>query len=115
VTFSQQTTATVTGQVQDASGAIVLGAKITITNTDTNISNSTETGPTGDYVLTLLRPGNYKLTVSHAGFKSYVQSGIVLEINQKLKIDVSLPVGNVTENVQVKRRSSPPRIHKSAR
>jgi hypothetical protein len=100
-TFSQTTTATVTGQVQDASGSIVLAAKVTITNTDTNISNSTATGPTGDYVLTLLRPGKYELTVSHPGFKSYVQSGIVLEINQKLKIDVSLPIGSVTENVQV--------------
>src|SRR6476646_7126193 len=88
VTFSQ-TTATVTGRVQDPTGSIVLGAKVTIANSDTNISNSTETGSTGDYVLTLLPPGKYELTVSHPGFKTYVQSGIVLQINQKLKLDVS--------------------------
>jgi hypothetical protein len=100
MTFSQ-TTATVTGRVQDPTSAIVLGAKVTIANSDTNISNSTETGSTGDYVLTLLPPGKYELTVSHPGFKTYVQSGIVLQINQKLKLDVSLPVGSVAENVQV--------------
>jgi hypothetical protein len=99
--FGQETTATVTGQVQDSSGALVVGAQVTITNTDTNIESSVETGSTGDYVLTLLRPGKYRLTVSHPGFKTYVQSGLVLEINEKLKVDVSLPVGSVTENVQV--------------
>ena len=98
---AQETTATVTGQVQDASGAIVVGAEVTITNTETNTQSSTQTGSSGDYVLMLLRPGKYKLAVSHPGFKTYVQSGIVLEIDQKLKIAVSLPIGSVTENVQV--------------
>jgi hypothetical protein len=97
----QETTATVTGQVQDSTGAVISGAKVTITNTDTNTSRSTTTGSTGDYVITLLRPGNYSLSVSLTGFKTYVQSGIVLEINQRLKLDVALAVGEITENVQV--------------
>src|ERR1700757_4665661 len=75
IAIGQQTTASVTGQVQDSTGAVVTGAKVSITNTDTNIETSTQSGETGDYLLTLLPPGNYKLTITHPGFKTYVQSG----------------------------------------
>jgi hypothetical protein len=99
--FGQQTTATVTGQVTDPSGSIVTGARVTLTNTDTNTSGSTTTGSGGDYVLTLLRPGPYTLSVTSVGFQEYSQSGIVLEINQTMKIDVALTIGQVTQKTEV--------------
>ena len=99
--FGQQTTATVTGQVTDPSGSIVTGARVTLTNTDTNTSGSTTTGSSGDYVLTLLRPGPYTLLVTSVGFQEYSQSGIVLEINQTMKIDVALTIGQVTQKTEV--------------
>ena len=72
--FGQQTTATVTGQVTDPSGSIVTGARVTLTNTDTNTSGSTTTGSSGDYVLTPPpRPGPYTLSVTSVGFQEYSQ------------------------------------------
>lgn len=99
--FGQQTTATVTGQVTDPSGSIVTGAQVTLTNTDTNTSGSTTTGSSGNYVLTLLRPGPYTLLVTSVGFQEYSQAGIVLEINQTMKIDVALTIGQVTQKTEV--------------
>ncbi len=98
---AQEVTASITGTVQDSSGGAIAGAKVTTTNLDTNLSSSTNSGPGGDYVLTLLRPGRYRLTASQAGFKTYENAAIVLEINQKLKLDVVLQVGQVSERVEV--------------
>jgi hypothetical protein len=97
----QEVTATVTGIVSDSSGGVVAGAAVKATNVDTNFDSSTLTGPNGDYVITLLPPGRYKLTVSQRGFKTFEQTGIQLEVNQRAKIDVPLSVGQVSEKVQV--------------
>src|SRR5580704_11662816 len=99
--FGQEVTATVTGVVSDSSGGVVAGATVTATNVDTNISSSSVTGGSGEYVITLLRPGNYKLSVSQPGFKTFEQTGIRLEVNQRAKIDVPLSVGQLSEKVQV--------------
>ncbi|MGH9665991.1 MAG: carboxypeptidase regulatory-like domain-containing protein, partial [Bryobacteraceae bacterium] len=99
--FGQEVTASITGTVKDASGAVVPGATVIATNLDTNIAASTTTGTGGDYLLTLLRPGKYKLTVSQTGFKTYEVGGIVLEVNQKPNINVSLQVGQISDRVEV--------------
>jgi hypothetical protein len=99
--FGQDVTATITGTVKDPSGAAVAGAKVVATNLDTNISSSTISNGAAEYVITLLRPGRYRLVVSQPGFKTHEDTGIVLEINQKVKIDVSLEVGQLSERVQV--------------
>ncbi len=99
--FAQEVTATVTGVVSDSTGGVISGATVTATNLETNFSSSTATGASGEYVITLLRPGHYKLSVSQAGFKTLEQTGIQLEVNQRAKIDISLSVGQITEKVQV--------------
>ncbi len=99
--FGQEVSGSITGTVKDATGAVVPGAKATATNVDTNISASTTTGAGGDYLLTLLRPGKYSLTVSSAGFKTFATTGFTLELNQKANIDVTLEVGQITERVEV--------------
>lgn len=99
--IGQQTTATITGQVTDPTGSVVSGAKIVLTNTDTNTDSTTVTGSSGNYVLTLLRPGPYTLTVTSPGFQEYSRPGIVLEINQTMKIDVPLTIGQISQKAEV--------------
>ena len=93
--------ATIVGRVTDDSGAVVPGAKITITNTGTNEIRSVIVGDNGEYSIPQLAPGNYSLTAEYAGFNTAVRSGIVLETNQQARFDISLKVGALTEEVQV--------------
>ena len=67
---AQTTTAQISGQVTDSTGAMVPQAIITITNVDTGVSRKVETSGTGYYVIPLLPPGNYKLTAEKQGFRS---------------------------------------------
>jgi len=94
-------TATLAGTVKDATGAIVAKAKVTLTNTETNVSRSTTSGTDGSFLFTLVPVGNYELTVEQTGFRKYVQQGIVLQVNQSAKQDVVLQVGAISETVEV--------------
>jgi hypothetical protein len=99
--LAQQATAVLTGAVKDASGAIVVGAKITLRDAQTNSSRNTTTGKDGDYVFNLVPIGAYEVTVEHAGFEKYVRKGITLEINQNARLDVSLQIGMASQVVEV--------------
>jgi Carboxypeptidase regulatory-like domain/TonB dependent receptor len=99
--LGQEVTATLTGVVTDPSGAAVSGANVVATNLDTTISSSTNTGSSGGYVITLLRPGRYKITVSQPGFKTFEQTGINLEVNQRARVDVPLSVGQLTDRIEI--------------
>jgi len=98
---AQQATALITGTVKDQSGAVVVGAKVTLTNSGTNVSRTTKTGKDGDYVFTLIPIGIYQLTVEQQGFDKYVQKGITLEINQNARQDIALKLGKTSEVVEV--------------
>src|SRR5450759_3645016 len=74
---SQEFRATISGRVQDISGAVVPGAAVIVVNVDTNIKNEVRSDADGTYVVPFLRPGNYSLTVEVAGFKKYVKTGIL--------------------------------------
>ena len=91
----------VSGTVQDASGGVIAGAKVQLTNTGTNAVRVTVTSDTGGYVFSNLAIGTYKLEVTKEGFADYVQSGIVLEVNTSPVIPVALKVGQTTQVVQV--------------
>jgi uncharacterized surface anchored protein len=65
---AQQATALLTGTVKDATGAVVLGAKITLKNSETNVTRNTTSGKDGDYLFTLVPIGTYELTVEQQGF-----------------------------------------------
>ncbi len=98
---AQQETATVTGEVKDGSGAVVPQATITITNTGTNISIRSETNELGSYTVPNLRPGAYSITVEKTGFNKTVRSGLVLQVNQVVRIDLALLPGGVNEVIEV--------------
>ena len=99
--FAQVATAELTGNVLDSTGAVVAGAKVSAIDLATNLAHDTVSDKSGVYLLTLLPPGDYSLTVEAAGFRKLVQSGVTLQINQQAKLDLSLEVGQLTETVQV--------------
>ena len=100
-TFAQQDTATITGEVKDASGALVPSAAITVTNIGTNITVTTTTNDEGTYTVTSLRPGDYTVTVEKTGFSKTLRSGVNLQVNQFARIDVTLQAGQVSETIEV--------------
>jgi hypothetical protein len=74
---------------------------MTITNTDTSLTRKAETSGTGYYVIPLLPPGNYRLTVEKPGFQTAEYPNLVLQVNQTLALDAVLKVGTVTQSVTV--------------
>ncbi len=98
---AQQATALLTGTVKDATGAVVVGAKITLKNSETNVPRSTASSKDGDYLFTLVPIGTYELTVEQQGFDKYVRKGITLQINQNAHLDVVLKVGTTSQVVEV--------------
>src|SRR5271170_826364 len=77
----QGTSASLTGQITDASGAAVSGATVIAKNTATNLTQTATSNTVGIYTIAPLSPGNYKLTVEAKGFARYVQQGIVLGVD----------------------------------
>jgi hypothetical protein len=91
----------ISGTVQDSTGSAIAGAQVRVTQTDTGLVRTTTSDSAGTYVLTNLPVGPYRMEVSKDGFSTYVQTGIVLQVNTNPTIEVSLKVGSITEQVQV--------------
>ena len=98
---AQVASAQLNGTILDSVGAVVVGAKITATNTATNVSHDSVSDSGGNYIIPLLPPGDYSLTVEAPGFNKLVQSGISLQINQQAKVDLTLKLGQVSETIEV--------------
>src|SRR5437870_7907848 len=98
---SAQATAQISGTIRDQSGAVLPGVEVTATQTETGIKRNTVTNETGSYVLPNLALGPYRVEASLPGFRTYVQTGIVLQVNSSPVINVVLEVGQVTEQVEV--------------
>jgi len=96
-----QSTSQISGTVQDASGLAVPGAQVQVTQSNTGVSRSVVTGADGAYQLPSLPVGPYRMEVKKEGFSTYVQSGIVLQVDTNPTIDVSMKVGSVSEQVLV--------------
>src|SRR2546430_14163781 len=96
-----QATAQISGSVKDQSGAVLPGVEITATQTGTGIARTTVTNETGSYVLPNLPLGPYRVEAALPGFRSYVQMGIVLQVNSSPEINIQLAVGQVSEQVEV--------------
>src|SRR5438045_2387954 len=96
-----QATAQISGTVKDQSGAVLPGVAITVTQTETEISRPTLTNETGSYILANLPLGPYRLEAALAGFRTFVQTGIVLQVNSSPVINPTLDVGQVSEQVEV--------------
>lgn len=96
-----QTTASIRGTVTDQSGAVVAGAKLTLTNAGTGVARTKTSTTDGSYLFDLVQVGTYKLSVEKTGFTTFIQEGISLELNQNGRLDVSLKIGQETQTVEV--------------
>ncbi len=101
VAQAQLSTATAFGTVTDPTGALVANATVLFTQTQTNFTRTTTTGADGAYEAAFLPTGPYTIKVSATGFKSTVQSGIVLTVNQQATLNLTLQIGAQTTNVEV--------------
>lgn len=98
---AQAVNGSVVGTVTDSSGAVVPQAKVTITNTGTNVSQTATTDGSGYYSFPDLPPATYKVDVEKQGFSSKLHSGVVLQVNSTVRVDVVLNPGEVTQTVTV--------------
>src|SRR5579871_6380422 len=94
-------TGSINGVVRDPSQAVVKGAQVTVTNTQTNLSQHTVTADDGSYRFLALPVGTYKVNVTTAGFQQFNTTDIVLKVNDELRIDVTLTVGNIQEVISI--------------
>ena len=99
--FAQTTTGSIVGTVTDPSGAVVSNAAVTVTNMDTNISTRTTTDSSGNYVVTPLPVGRYSVSVEAPGFKKSVSSNITLNVQDRVRVDSVLTVGELSDTVEV--------------
>ncbi|MCL5745948.1 MAG: carboxypeptidase regulatory-like domain-containing protein, partial [Acidobacteria bacterium] len=99
--YAQQGRGTISGTVTDAQSAAVPGVAVEIRNLETNAVFRTTTNETGFYTAPGLAVGNYEVTAEIAGFKKTVRSGIILEVDQKAAVNLTIEIGQVTERVQV--------------
>src|SRR6266566_5089153 len=98
---AQLYTGSVTGVVTDPTGAVIPNASVRLVDTQKGLKYSAKTDSSGRYVLRSLPPSTYNIRVEASGFRSEVQSSIVLEVNQNLTLNVSLQVGTTRETVEV--------------
>ena len=96
-----QANSDLTGIVTDQSGAVVAGAKISLTDPATGLVKTTESGATGLYRIGGLNPANYNLKVSAKGFQNFVQTGIVVNVSATVGVDIKLTVGAENQTVTV--------------
>ena len=99
--FAQTPTASVVGRVTDPSGAVLPGVTVVITNPDTNRSSEAVTNGDGDYTILFLNPARYVLEASLAGFRTYKRSVFTLEVEQTMRLDARMELGELTETVNV--------------
>lgn len=99
--FAQEFRATISGTVTDVTGAVVPGASITVTETQSGTINRTTSDNTGQYVVPFLPPGNYSISVTKKGFETLTRAGITLQAQEHPIIDLALTVGSATQTVTV--------------
>jgi hypothetical protein len=94
-------TASISGTVKDSTGAVLVGASVTATNTETGVAQTVYSNGEGAYTLPALQPGKYDVEVKQKGFRTFKDTGIELHVNDAVTIDPVLPVGEVAESVTV--------------
>src|SRR6202162_2997106 len=98
---AQVTTGTISGIVQDQSGAAVAGADVTIKNIDTGTARTLTSDPGGRYTAPDLPLGNYEVQAQHSGFQTEVRSGITLTVGREAVVNLALRVGQLSEKVSI--------------
>ena len=104
---AQSTHASLTGRVTDPKKAVITGASVTVINTGTGIHYQGITNETGEYYVTDLPPGRYRIEVEKLGFKAVIQSGVILHVQDALEVNFEMMLGSASESVTVAGESSP--------
>ena len=99
--LSAQTSGSISGHVADATGAVIPDAKVALTNVGTGAERSTVTTGSGDYLFPDVPPGVYNIEATHQGFKAAESKNVELQVQQALRQDFTLPIGQVTQTVTV--------------
>jgi len=102
LSMTAQTQGRISGQVTDSSGAVIVGAKVTIENRGTQVRRVLNTNSSGDYVAPGIEPGVYSISVEAPNFRNVVRERVQVEVATDLKIDFQLPPGATTEVLEVK-------------
>ncbi len=99
--WAQRSTGTITGMVKDTTGAVIPQAAVTATNMDTNVKRTFVTDSSGSFTFSSMSPGRYRVSAEKQGFKTMVVSGVTLGLDENRRVDLTLPVGPVKEEVKV--------------
>src|SRR5262249_22224400 len=110
-----QTLGEISGQVTDSTGGAIPGAKVVATNVDTNAAREVVTNEAGVYSFPSLQPGTYNVRVEKSGFKAVTRTNVLLEVQQSARLDVELPLGQVSETIPLRRRCCRVRTRRSER
>ncbi len=103
---AQVSTGSISGVVKDPSGALVVGAQVTVQNDETGVNQNVKTNASGSFLLSNLPPGTYKLTFQQAGFRTFQKTGIPVLVSQNNSNTVVLEVGETTSSVSVQASSA---------
>src|SRR5713226_2471441 len=95
------TTGQISGVVADTTGAVIPKAQITVVSKDTGVKRTTESNTSGYYVVPLLDPGNYTVTVSSAGLQTVSRERVTVEVGHSVLLDFRLEVGTLLEKVTI--------------
>ena len=98
---AQVTTGTIVGVVEDSTGAVIINAKVTAVHQGTRESREVRTNERGEFNIPFLHIGEYTLTAEASGFRSQRQTGIELQVDKTVKLQIAMAVGGVTESVEV--------------
>ncbi len=99
--FGQAVSGTIVGTVHDASGAVVVGTRVTATSISTGIPQTTTSGTDGDYTISNLPPGDYKIAAQMNGFTTAVAARSTVQLQQTTRVDFTLNPGVVNQEVNV--------------
>ena len=91
----------ISGTVRDTSGAVLPGVNVTLSNVDTGVTSSTKTGSEGQYTFSPIKIGHYSVSATASGFRTVHQNNVTVDVQQKVEVNLSLPVGQATESVTV--------------
>ena len=99
--FAQFDSATVLGTVRDTSNAVVPAAKVTLTGVETGISIVRTSSGDGNYEFSAVKPGKYVVTAEKSGFAIALVDNVQVQVGARLRVDLQMPVGQLTEKVEV--------------
>jgi len=101
VPLCAEVTGSILGSVRDTTSAVVIAAKVRVTNVETNLVRDVQTDAAGQYRFLVLPAGKYELTITAEGFQQFTSTGIELTVNEQRRVDATLQVGSLKQTVEV--------------